>query len=195
MTKAFKSTHGVFTTLLTTAIVHTAFIYIWEEKGTFYNYILPIHQWALLYGLALVCVTLKLLCVAPITRCRLTSTVGQPIHGVAFVAQTLKTTGGVHTRVITCPLKKTFIYICNQNQAGDIIAGQSVAIFIRRDFPPTDPHLHLILNFPTSLKCDVYTMIHQVNQHWVLIVITGKEKAVIHWDTLNWIVVASGKHH
>lgn len=39
------------------------------------------------------------------------STVGQSIHGVAFVAQTLKTTRGVHTRVITCPLKKALIYI------------------------------------------------------------------------------------
>ena len=82
----------------------------------------------------------------------LTSAVGQSIHGVAFVAQTLKTTGGVHTCVITCPLKKTLIYICNQNQADDIIVGQSVAIFIRRDFPPTDTCSHLILNFPTQWK-------------------------------------------
>lgn len=67
MAKAFKSTHGVLTTMLTTAIVHTAFIYI--------------------------------------------STVGQSIHGVALVAQTLKTTRGVHTCVITCPLKETLIYI------------------------------------------------------------------------------------
>lgn len=67
MAKAFKSTHGVLTTLLTTAVVHTAFIYI--------------------------------------------SAMGQSIHGVAFVAQTLKTTRRVHTRVITCPLKKTLIYI------------------------------------------------------------------------------------
>lgn len=38
------------------------------------------------------CVTLKLLCVAPSTQRGPTSTVGQSIHGVAFVAQTLKTT-------------------------------------------------------------------------------------------------------
>ena len=33
MAKALKSTHGVLTTMLTPAIVHTAFIYIWDEKG------------------------------------------------------------------------------------------------------------------------------------------------------------------
>lgn len=91
-------------------------------------------------------------CVAPSTQCRLTSAVGQSIHGVTFVAQTLKTTRGVHTCVITCPLKKTLIYICNQNEVDDIIAGQSVAIFIGRDFPPTDTHSHLILNFTTQCK-------------------------------------------
>lgn len=67
MAKALKSTHGIFTYMLATAIVDTALIYV--------------------------------------------STVGQSIHGVAFVAQTLKTTRGVHTRVITCPLKKALIYI------------------------------------------------------------------------------------
>lgn len=84
MAEAFKSTHGVLTTLLTTTIVHAAFVYI--------------------------------------------SAVGQPIHGVAFVAQTLKTTRGVHTRVITCPLKKTLVYIltrtliCQQLEAFSAVA-------------------------------------------------------------------------
>lgn len=84
MAKAFRSTQGVFTTVLTTAIVYTAFIYI--------------------------------------------STVGQSIHGVTFVAQTLKTTRGVHTCVITCPLKKTLIYIltrtliCQQLEAFSAVA-------------------------------------------------------------------------
>lgn len=84
MAKAFKSTHGILTTLLTTAIVHTAFIYI--------------------------------------------SAVGQSIHGVAFVAQTLKTSRGVHTCVITCPLKKALIYIltrtfiCQQLEAFSAVA-------------------------------------------------------------------------
>lgn len=84
MAIAFKSTHAVLTTLLTTAIVHTAFIYV--------------------------------------------STVGQSVHGVAFVAQTFKTTGGVHTRVITCPFKKTLIYIlarsfiCQQLEAFSAVA-------------------------------------------------------------------------
>lgn len=71
---------------------------------------------------------LNLLCVVPSTQLSLTSTVGQPIHGIAFVAQTLKTTRGVHTGVITCALEEAFVYICNQNQADDIIAGQSVGI-------------------------------------------------------------------
>lgn len=100
------------------------------------------------------CYAQVVMCVTPSTQRGLTSTVGQSVHGVAFVAQTLKTTGGVHTRVITCPFKKTLIYICNQNWADDIIAGKSaaisgLAIFIGRDFPPIDAHLHLILNFPT----------------------------------------------
>lgn len=82
--KAFISTHGVFTALLTTAIVHTALVYI--------------------------------------------STVGQSVHGVAFVAQTLKTTRRVHTRVITCPLKKALIhiltraFICKQLKALSAVA-------------------------------------------------------------------------
>lgn len=67
MAKALKSTHDIFTDMLTTAVVDTALIYV--------------------------------------------STVGQSIHGVAFVAQTLKTTRGVHTRVITCPLEEALIYI------------------------------------------------------------------------------------
>lgn len=104
---------------------------------------------------------------------QLTSAVGQPIHGVAFVAQTLKTTRGVHTRVITCPLKKTLIYICNQNQAGDIIAGQSVAIFIRRDFPPTD-------TFDPEVSHSCTVMLHHLRM-----VITGKKMAAFHWDALN----------
>lgn len=102
-------------------------------------------------------VTLNLLCVASSTQCRLTSAVGQSIHGVAFVAETLKTTRGVQTRVITCPLKKTLIYICNQRRADDIIAEQSVAVFIRRDSPPTETHSRFIQNFPTrwNVTCTV----------------------------------------
>lgn len=77
---------------------------------------------------------------APVFRstchvCRLTSAVGQSIQGVAFVAETLKTTRGVHTSVITCPLEETLVYICNQNRADDMKAGQSAAMFTKRDFP------------------------------------------------------------
>lgn len=96
------------------------------------------------------CVTLDLFCEAPSTHCRLTSAVGQSVHGVAFVAETLKTTRGVHTCVITCPLEKTLIYICNQTRPDDIKAAPSVAAFIMRDFPPTKAHSRFSLNFSTS---------------------------------------------
>lgn len=79
--------------------------------------------------------------------CRLTSAVGQSVQGVAFVAETLKTTRGVHTCVIACPLEKTLVYICNQNRADDMKAGQSAVMFTRRDFP-TAAH--------TLLKCDTH---------------------------------------
>lgn len=92
-----------------------------------------------------------LLCESHSTQLRLTSAVGQSVHGIAFVAQTLKTTGGVHARVITCTLKKTLIYICNQNQVDDIIAEQSVAILINRNFPPKKH------TFSYSVKCDCAT--------------------------------------
>lgn len=39
------------------------------------------------------------------------STVGQSIQAVPFVANTLKTTRGVHTRVTTCPFEITLVYI------------------------------------------------------------------------------------
>lgn len=95
------------------------------------------------------CVTLGLFCEAPSTHYRLTSAVGQSVHGVAFVAETLKTTRGVHTCVITCPLEKTLIYICNQTRPDDIKAAQSVAAFITRDFPPPETRSRFSLNFST----------------------------------------------
>lgn len=56
------------------------------------------------------------------------STVGQSVHGITFVAQTLKTTRGVHTRVITCALEEAFVYIltgafvCQQLKAFSAVA-------------------------------------------------------------------------
>lgn len=143
MAKALKSPHGVLTTLLTTAVVHTAFIYIWEGKGTselsLQGVFLQHYQASgFCSDVGHSCVTLDLFCEAPSTHYRLTSAVGQSVHGVAFVAETLKTTRGVHTCVITCPLEKTLIYICNQTRTDDMKAAQSVAAFIMRDFPPTE---------------------------------------------------------
>lgn len=151
MAKAFKSPHGVLTAVLTTAIVHAAFIYIWGGKGKHHRQVLafvlpPCSEHRR--------VPLNLSCV------HLTSAVGQSVQGVAFVAETLKTTRGVHTCVITCPLEKTLVYICNQNRADDMKAGQSAVMFTRRDFP-TAAH--------TLLKCDTHCA-------WLLMVITGQRE-------------------
>lgn len=69
--------------------------------------------------------------------CAVTSAVGQSIQSVAFVAETLKTARGVHTIVVTGPLKKTFIYMYNHNQRDDIVAGQLVVFFMKISHPQT----------------------------------------------------------
>lgn len=74
--------------------------------------------------------------------CRLTSAVGQSIQGVAFVAETLKTTRGVHTCVITCALEKTLVYICNHNQAGDMKAGRAGCNVYEEGFPDRSAHTY-----------------------------------------------------
>lgn len=51
---------------------------------------------------------------APLATRALTSAVGQSVHGVAFVAAALKTTGVVHTGVIAGPLEEALVYVCNQ---------------------------------------------------------------------------------
>lgn len=164
MAKAFKSTQSVLTTLLTTAIVHAAFIYIWEKTGQSLLVVqLFQHSREKQFFFVILNVQKPNTCGYPSTRRCLTSTVGQSVHGVAFVAKTLKTTRGVHTRVITCPLKKTLIYICNQNKADDLIAGQSVVMFIRRDFPLHRQH------FAFDPACTVCFA-------EALIVITGKKE-------------------
>lgn len=85
--------------MLTATVVYTAFIHIWGEKANTFSKI-----------------TLCSLFECFTREVYLTSTVGQSIQGVAFVAQTLKTTRGVHTCVIACALKIALIYICNQTQ-------------------------------------------------------------------------------
>lgn len=52
---------------------------------------------------------------APLVTCTLTSAVGQSIHGVAFVAEALETTGVVHTGVVAGPLEETLVYICRHS--------------------------------------------------------------------------------
>lgn len=146
MAKAFKSPHRVLTAVLTTTIVHAAFIYIWGGKGKHHRQVLafvlpPVPSAAVFRSTCHVC--------------RLTSAVGQSIQGVAFVAETLKTTRGVHTCVITCALEKTLVYICNHNQAGDMKAGQVGCNVYEEGFPDRSAHTY---------------------RTWCLMVITGQRQ-------------------
>lgn len=103
-------------------------------------------------------------------KCRLTAAVGQSIHGVAFVAETLKTTRVVHTCVITCPLEKTLVYICNQNRAENIIAGQSVAALNSGGFffpPPTSTAKTLTSGENGGVQCN------KPNKLWMVIKVKG----------------------